>query len=174
MRFPMTTDRTVKLITALTFVVVLITVPIPLVLFSIPHVPSPVAWASTLVGFGVPVILVLTVLWAPRAVRLENGTLIVERLAWSDVRIPLTDISLVEAGPELKIMGGGAGRVAGNGGLMGFTGLFKVAKGGAIVRCWATRLDSPTVLVHRKSERPVLLGVDDSAGLLQALRTSVT
>lgn len=52
---------------------------------------------------------------------------------------------------------------------MGFTGLFHVSDVG-LVRCWATRLGVPTVLVRRGRERPLLLGVDDPAGLLQALR----
>ena len=30
-----------------------------------------------------------------------------------------------------------------------------------LVRCWATRLGRPTVLVRRGSEKPLLLGVDD-------------
>lgn len=170
MRFPMTTDRTVKLITALTFVVVVTTSVIPLVLFSTPHVPHVVAWATLLATLGVPAILGFTVLLAPRGVRLENDTLVVERLAWSDVRIPLADITSAEVGPQLALMGGGAWRYAGNGGLLGFTGFFKVRSTGEVARCWSSRLGD-TVLLHRKTERPVLLGVDNGAGLLQALHT---
>jgi len=166
MRFPMTTDGAVKWITALTGVVVLMTSLVPLALFSSPHVPAPAAWL--VVTIGVPAILVFTVLWAPRGVRLENDTLVVERLAWSDVRIPLADITSAEAGPQLALMGGGAWRYAGNGGLMGFTGFFKVRKTGEVARCWSSRL-GPTVLLHRTAARPVLLGVDDGEGLLQAL-----
>jgi hypothetical protein len=49
------------------------------------------------------------------------------------------------------------------------TGLFHVVDVG-LVRCWATRLGEKTVVVRRADERPLLLGVDDPAGLLQALR----
>ncbi len=168
MRFQMTTDATVKWITALTGAVVLMTSLIPLALFWSPRVPAPVAWLTVLVTLGVPAILAFTVLLAPRGVRLEHDTLIVERLAWSDVRIPLADITAAEAGPELALLGGGAWRYAGNGGLMGFTGFFKVRKTGEVARCWSSRLGG-TVLLHRKAERPVLLGVDDGEGLLQAL-----
>ncbi|MDP1919196.1 MAG: PH domain-containing protein [Myxococcales bacterium] len=168
MRFQMTTDGTVKWITALTGAVVLVTSLVPLALFSLPHVPAPVAWLTFLVTLGVPAILGFTVLLAPRGVRVEHDTLIVERLAWSDVRIPLADITSAEVGPQLALMGGGAWRFAGNGGLMGFTGFFKVRKTGEVARCWSSRLGG-TVLLHRSDARPVLLGVDDGAGLLQAL-----
>lgn len=170
MRFPMTTDGAVKWITALTGAVVLMTSLVPLALFASPHVPAPVAWLTMLVTLGVPAILGFTVLLAPRGVRLEHDTLVVERLAWSDVRIPLADITSAEVGPQLALMGGGAWRYAGNGGLMGFTGFFKVRSTGEVARCWASRLGG-TVLLHRRDERPVLLGVDDCAGLLQALHT---
>jgi hypothetical protein len=170
MRFVMTTDWIVKLITTLCVAVVMTTCLIPFALFAAPQVPQPVMWATMLVSLGVPAILGLTVLWAPRAVRIENEVLIVERLAWSDVRIPLSEIASVEAGPELRIFGGAVRRVAGNGGLMGFTGFFSV-RGEGVVRCWATRIGAPTVLVRRKFDRPVLLGVDDGSGLVHALRS---
>ncbi|MBL8921107.1 MAG: hypothetical protein JNJ54_19750 [Myxococcaceae bacterium] len=129
--------------------------------------PWPVALGSSVVGLGVPVALLVVLLLAPRAVRLESDAVVVERLGWRDYRIPLADIASVEAGPLLKVLGGGVWRVAGNGGLMGFTGYFFV-RGLGVVRCWATRL-GPTVLVRRKSERPALLGVDDGPALLDAL-----
>ncbi len=122
MRFAMTTDRTVKLITTLSFAAVLMTSLVPLAWFSTPDVPRPVAWVTMVVRLGVPALLGLTVLWAPRGVRLENDTLVVERLAWPDVRIPLADITSAKAGPELALMGGGARRYVGNGGLMGSPG----------------------------------------------------
>jgi hypothetical protein len=172
MRFAMTTDRTVKLITTLSFAAVLMTSLVPLALFSEPHVSRPIAWMTMLVTLGVPAILGFTVLLAPRGVRLEHDTLIVERLAWSDVRIPLADIASAEAGPELALMGGGARRYAGNGGLMGFTGFFKVKKTGEVARCWSTRLGG-TVLLQRRRARPVLLGVDDDGALLRALQHRV-
>jgi hypothetical protein len=164
-RFPMTTSRTVMALTGGTLLVVAFAL---LVAFDV--VPQ----SSTAVrpGLGaalVSVVVGLAILWAPRAVRLDDDVLAVERLAWADVRIPLADITSVEPGPALTTFGGDVWRVAGNGGVMGFTGLFHVRGVGA-VRCWATQLGAPTVLVSRRSGRPVLLGVDDGRGLLEALR----
>lgn len=174
MRFSMTAGSAVKVITALTVVIVLVALPVPVVLATklLAGAPGPVRWLSLLPVVVVPVALGLAVLWAPRAVRVEADALVIERLAWSPFRLPLSEVASVEPGPELKLLSGDVWRVAGNGGLMGFTGLFKV-KGVGVVRCWATRLDSPTVVVRRKGARPVLLGVDDGAGLLAALTAKV-
>jgi hypothetical protein len=173
MRFPMTTDLTVKLVTALSFGVVAVTLPIPWLVAKAGHAPWPVAVGSAVVAWGVPLVLLGTVLLAPRAVRVEADAVVVERLAWSDYRIPLAEVAAVEPGPMLKALSGEVLRVAGNGGLMGFTGYFRV-RGLGVVRCWATRLRRPTVLLRRKTERPVLLGVDDGAALLRALAARVS
>lgn len=171
-RFPMTVGTSVKWISLVALAAGAVTLPIPFLLASQPAIPGPVAWLAVLPSVVVPVALGLTVLWAPRAVRLEPDALVVERLAWSDVRIPLGEVTAVAEGPELKTFGGNVMRVAGNGGLLGFTGLYRV-RGVGLVRCWATRLGAPTVLVSRKSERPVLLGVDDGPALLKALSARV-
>lgn len=171
-RFPMTVGTSVKWISFVALAVGVVTLPIPILVAMQPSVPTPIAWVSAVPSLIVPVVLGLTVLWSPRAVRLEADALVVERRAWSDLRIPLADVSAVALGPELKAFGSGVIRIAGNGGLMGFTGLYRV-RGVGLVRCWATRLGSPTVLVTRKSERPVLLGVDDGPGLLEALSARV-
>lgn len=164
MRFEMTLGTLVKVTTALTAVVV----PVQLaVLWTLPVAPvRPVAGGVMAV---VALVLVLTALWAPRAVRLDAARLVVERRGWFDFELPLRQVTRVERGPALELLGGDVRRVAGNGGLMGFTGLYRVA-GVGLVRCFATRLGRPTVLVHRAHERPLLLGVDDADGLLTALR----
>lgn len=105
---------------------------------------------------------------APRAVRVTGDKLKVERLFWPDFELPLREVVGVEEGPPLSIFGK-VRRVAGNGGLMGFTGLFSVT-GIGLVRLWATRLGVPTVLVRRAHARPLLLGVDDPSALLTTLR----
>jgi hypothetical protein len=172
MRFPMTVGASVRWITIAALAIGALTFPIPIFVAMQPSVPAPIAWLSALPSFIVPLVMLLTVLWSPRAVRLEADALVVERRGWSELRIPLSDVSAVAPGPELKAFGSGVTRIAGNGGLMGFTGIYRVS-GVGLVRCWATRLGSPTVLVTRKSERPVLLGVDDGPGLLQALSARV-
>jgi hypothetical protein len=164
-RFPMTTSRTVVALTGGTLLIVAVTLAVALG-------AGPTPEAGLLPGVVAVVVcgaVALSVLWAPRAVRLDGDALAVERLAWSDVRIPLADIASVEPGPPLEAFGGDVWRVAGNGGVMGFTGLFHVRGVGA-VRCWATQLGASTVLVRRRTGRPVLLGVDDGRGLLEALR----
>ncbi|MBL8909982.1 MAG: hypothetical protein JNM17_04670 [Archangium sp.] len=168
-RFPMTTGLMVKLVTAMTLVITFVLLP----------VQSAVMWHFTPVGpwrwfllgvfaltFGA---LAFTFLLAPRAVRLSGGRLVVERWLWSDFAVPLRTLTSVEEGPQLKLITGDVRRVAGNGGLMGFTGLFHVRNVG-VVRCWATQLERPTVLVRRTEGRPLLLGVDDASALMNALR----
>lgn len=172
MRFPMTVGTSVRWISFVALAVGAVTFPIPILVALQPSVPAPVVWVSLVPSFIVPVVLLLTVLWSPKAVRLEADALVVERRGWSDLRIPLAEVAGVSRGPELKAFGSGVTRIAGNGGLMGFTGLYRVT-GVGLVRCWATRLGAPTVLVTRKSERPVLLGVDDGPALLQALSARV-
>lgn len=165
-RFPMTRGAMVKFATALSVAILLVVLPLQFLV--VMHLP--VLWArgavlATLLLVGGA--LVFTIMLAPNAVRIEGGRLVVERWLWSDFSVPLRQLTSAELGPELKLFGE-VRRVAGNGGLMGFTGLFHVKNVGT-VRCWATQLGTPTVLVRRVGARPLLLGVDDARGLLAAL-----
>jgi hypothetical protein len=165
-RFPMTRGAMVKFATALTTLILLVVLPLQFAVMVRVPVPEVRALALTVlvvVGLG----LVFTVMLAPNAVRIEGGRLVVERWLWSDFSVPLRQLESAEPGPELRLFGD-VRRVAGNGGLMGFTGLFHVKNVGT-VRCWATQLGTPTVLVRRVSGRPLLLGVDDAPALLAAL-----
>ncbi len=133
------------------------------------HIPVPAVRASVLIVISlVSLALLFTVAIAPRAVRVTASKVAIERLFWPDYEVPLREVVGIESGPPLTMFGR-VRRVAGNGGLMGFTGLFHVSDVG-VVRLWATRLGVPTVLVRRTHGRPVLLGVDDPAGLERALR----
>ena len=171
MRFPMTLSSLVKAITAFTFV--LLAVVVPFQWWFIAHVPVPFIRTAMAVGTAVSLLaLVFVVLITPRAVRLDGAKLSIERLGWSDFVVPLRQVTRVEAGPALTLFSGDVRRVAGNGGMLGFTGFFHVKDVG-LVRCWATRLETPTVLIHRTHERPVLLGVDDAPALLSALQARV-
>lgn len=133
--------------------------------------PMPVATA----GFGVTalvlVILAVTTLMAPRGVRLAYSELVLERLAWPSFQVPISQIVSVERGPDVKL-GGGVTRLAGVGGWFWSGGLFR-AKGIGNVRAWMTRL-GPTVVLRRTHGLPILLGVDDAPGLLQALAQRLT
>ena len=159
MRFPMTLGVAAKVVTALVALLIV-------VLFVL---PGREGVARFLLPLLVTIVLAVTVLWAPRAVRLESDALVLERLAWFDLRIPFTDMVSVERGPTLGVFGAGLLRVAGNGGLMGFTGFFWLPRVG-LVRLWATQLGTTTVLIRRSAGRPIVLGVDDGAGLERALR----
>ncbi|MFZ5444703.1 MAG: PH domain-containing protein [Myxococcota bacterium] len=167
MRFPMTLSAAVKVTTALA--VLALAVGLPIQARALTALP---AAASGLVA-GVLLVTVLglgvVALQAPRAVRLEATRLVVERRGWSDVKVPYFAVTGVERGPALELLGGAVRRVAGNGGLLGFTGLFHVRDVG-LVRCWATRLGRPTVLVRRGKDRPLLLGVDEPERLFEELR----
>lgn len=158
MRFPMTLGVAAKVVTALVALLIV-------VLFVLPGREG----AALMLPLLVTIVLGVTVLWAPRAVRLESDALVIERLAWFDLRIPFTDLVSVEHGPTLGVVGAGLLRVAGNGGLMGFTGFFWLPRVG-LVRLWATQLGTTTVLIRRSAGRPIVLGVDDGAGLERALR----
>lgn len=170
-RFPMTTGLMVKVVTALTALITFVLLPVQAVAmyhFAPPGPARGLVVAALALTFAV---LAFTFLLAPRAVRVSGGRLVVERWLWSDFAVPLRTLRSVEPGPQLRLLRGEVRRVAGNGGLMGFTGLFYVKDVG-LVRCWATQLEAPTVLVRRNDGRPLLLGVDDARGLMEALRRS--
>ncbi|MDX2015594.1 MAG: hypothetical protein SFW67_35705 [Myxococcaceae bacterium] len=160
----MTTGRVVQVVTAAsTLIAIGVTAMVVQIL---QHAAVPVL--SVAVSLLVLGVVGLTIAWAPRSVRLDDDALVLERLAWPELRFPLSDLASAEEGPRLGALGGGVWRVAGNGGVMGFTGLFHV-RGIGLVRLWATQLGTPTVLLRRHTGRPLLLGVDDARGLLEAL-----
>lgn len=168
MRFPMTLGTFTRVTTIGTLTLIGLMLPFQY-LMVLRHVPVPgLRFAVLGVLVLVGLMMLFTVAIAPRAVRVGPNRLSVERLFWPDFVLPLREVTGVEVGPVLSLFGK-VRRLAGNGGLMGFTGLFHVAEVG-LVRCWATRLGLPTVLVRRAGQRPLLLGVDDPAGLLAALR----
>jgi len=168
MRFPMTLDWRVKATTALVAVMVLGVLPLQAGVFATLPVPAPARAGFFGLLALVAGVLLVAVLWAPRAVRLSLEGLSIERVFWPEYFIPWSEVASVEEGPDLRPFGA-VMRVAGNGGLMGYSGLFAV-RGVGLVRCWATRLYAPTIVVRRRTGRPVLLGVDDTPALLEELR----
>ncbi len=168
MRFPMTTDGWVKGTTLFTLVAIAASWPAMLLAVDQPATPKGIHLFVGLTLGAVGLLLVGTVLAAPRAVRLTANALIVERLVLPDFELAWSEVTGVQEAPALELMGQ-VRRVAGNSGLMGFTGLYSVA-GVGTVRCFATRLHRPTVLVSRRGRRPLLLGVDEPHRLLEVLR----
>ena len=168
MRFPMTLGPLTKVITISSLV--LMSVVLPIQFFVVLRVVPTPELKGALIALVCVLALVIPfiVAIAPRAVRISQSKLSVERLFWPDFELPLREVTGVEEGPPLSLFGT-VRRVAGNGGVMGFTGLFHVSQVG-LVRCWVTRLGTPTVVVHRTHAKPLLLGVDDPAGLLRELR----
>lgn len=128
---------------------------------------QPALW----VGFGasvvVLIILAVATLMTPTAVVLAADALVVERLAWPSFRVPLSELTSVEAGPRSSVLRGEVGRVAGVGGWFWSGGLFR-ARGVGQVRAWMRRL-GPTVVVRRREGLPLLFGLDDPEGLKRAL-----
>ena len=116
-------------------------------------------------------LLGITSLMAPTALVLTPHELVIERFAWPAVRVALSDINWVEAGPKVSLWGGGVRRLAGNGGWFWSGGLFR-AEGVGQVRAWLTRL-GPTVLLTRKAGLPVLVTADDADGFVKALKARV-
>lgn len=166
-RFPMTLGAMAWWITAL--VAVPVSALMVALAFALPADGPP--WARLLVGvlaLTVPITLGATALLAPRAVSLDERGLAIERLAWPAFSVRWDEVTRVEHGPPIEMFGK-VRRVAGNGGLMGFTGLYRV-DGVGMVRLWATRLGRPTVVVHRASGLPLVLGVDAPDALLAAVQ----
>ena len=160
--FPMTCD-------AFHFwIPVLVGPAVALPIFATPRLPAPIA----LLTFGILGLvwlsLGITTLMAPRSVRFSFGELRVVRLAWPSFNLPWSGLVSVERGPNVKLLGSGVRRVAGVGGWFWSGGLFR-ADGVGNVRAWITRL-GPTIILRRLEGLPILLGVDDVEGLLQALR----
>ncbi|MFO0601325.1 MAG: hypothetical protein U0228_38810 [Myxococcaceae bacterium] len=166
-RFPMTTGGLVKFTTALSAVILAVVLPIQLYVVAT-FVPVGPLRAVVFSVLGLTVLgLGWAFLLAPRAVRLTGSRLAVERLAWTDFEVPLREVTSFSPGPAMGLLGP-VRRVAGNGGLMGFTGLFHVPDVG-LVRAWVTQLGVPTVIVRRAGGRPLLLGVDAPGELEAAL-----
>jgi hypothetical protein len=164
----MTMDRMTLGLTALVGVLVVGVLPVIAVVTLGADAPPVARIATAVTLLIVPVAISVPVILAPRAVRIDERGLEVERLGWAPVEIPWPDVVRAEIGPPIEVLGR-FHRLFGNGGLMGYTGLYQL-DGVGRVRLWATRFGRPTVVVHRSAGLPVVLGVDDPEALLAALR----
>jgi hypothetical protein len=111
---------------------------------------------------------VLGFAWAmsPRAVTVAGGELLVERRAWTPVRVPVRTIQAVTS---LDRMGKGV-RVFGVGGLFGSYGLFANDTLGRF-HLYATRR-GPAVIVRRNDALPIVLTPDNVIGTIEAIEQS--
>lgn len=155
-----------------TLLVVPVALGVPLLLARVAgQLPPPGAVAVVVLSAIVPITLLVAGVLSPSAVRVDAAGIAVERRMWRPFAIPWADVAKVTEGPPIEVLGR-VHRVAGNGGLLGFSGLYRV-DGVGLVRLFATRLGRPTVVVHRRTGMPVVLGVDTPAELLSALAARV-
>ena len=137
-----------------------------------PLLPGPVAGPVLIATVGFVIILLLvTTLLTPTAVRLGVSALEVERWFWPSYVVPYAELSGVEDGPISRVFASGVGRVAGVGGWFWSGGLFR-ARGVGLVRAWLRRL-GPTVIVRRTSGLPLLFGLDDPEGFRTAVAAKI-
>jgi hypothetical protein len=112
------------------------------------------------------VIIVLLILlafaYSPRGYAIDSGSLIIKRLV-GNIRMPLETLREVRAGAPADFTG--CIRLAGNGGLFGYYGLFRTAKLGK--SSWYITNRSRTVIV-RTDSKTLVLSPDDVTGFLGA------
>jgi hypothetical protein len=134
--------------------------------------PGPVAGPVLIATVSLVMILLLvTTLLTPTAVRLGVSALEVERWFWPSFVVPYADLTGVEDGPISRVFASDVGRVAGVGGWFWSGGLFR-ARGVGLVRAWLRRL-GPTVVVRRASGLPMLFGLDDPEGFRTAIAAKI-
>ena len=98
-----------------------------------------------------PLLILVTYAYSPRGYAIEGGAIVIKRLA-GNIRIPLADVREARAGTENDFRG--TIRVAGNGGLFGYFGLFRTATLG---KCsWYVTNRARTVIVRTDSKTFVL------------------
>ena len=160
-RFPMTLDRSNRLLTLVVVGILALVVAVQLVVCR-----GPAAWIPWL--SGALMLATLGPAWAlsPRAVAVQGGELRVERRMWRPFAVPMFEIERVEPAPDVTLAS--AVRLFGVGGFFGIYGLLWI-RGVGRVRAFLTRR-GPGILVRRRGLLPVLLTPDDAAGASEALR----
>jgi len=125
-----------------------------------------------LVAFvAVPVIFLLTYVWAPCGASLTGGTFRIHRRGWAPLEVPVSRITTVELSGDGKLRSAGL-RVFGDGGFFGSYGWFWNRTLG-LYRLFTTRIGRMVVL-HVDGMRPIVVIVDAPEALHQALQTRVS
>ncbi|SDZ87359.1 PH domain-containing protein [Microbulbifer marinus] len=162
MKYQAPWSRQLKWITALTSVILL---GIPLLLLD--KAPQAESRLYTVAILLPPAIFVLSALFAIRGYRIERTALLILRFGWH-TRIPLQGLTSAEADPEAMH---GSIRLFGNGGLFGFTGLYRNSKLGRY-RAFAT--DSSRAVVLHFPERTLVVTPDRPAQFAAALQQKIS
>jgi hypothetical protein len=155
MTFRMTVGSTQKHLTALVLVLCLV---VPLL-----------AYVQGSSGHDVSILSVLAIAFAtawalaPRSVQVTADELLVRRRGAPPIRVRADEVTEVGDGPR-----GATLRLCGSGGFLGNFGLFWMSGFG---RYWlyAAASERPTVVLRRRRGLPVVVAVDDQAGLRRAL-----
>ena len=126
-------------------------------------VPDRVAAVRWLLYALPPVVLGSSWLFRVKGFTLESGELLVHRPFWI-TRISLAGLSEVRTGAELLRR---SIRIAGNGGVYSFTGLYRSKELG-MYRCYLT--DPARSVALKLSSRTVVVSPGDPAGFIEALR----
>ncbi|MGA2134838.1 MAG: PH domain-containing protein [Bryobacteraceae bacterium] len=111
----------------------------------------------------IPLLLLLAYAYSPRGYAIESGSLAIKRLI-GNIRVPLESLREVRAGTSADFTG--TIRLAGNGGLFGYYGLFRTAALGK--SSWYVTDRSRTVIVKTDS-KTFVLSPDDVTGFLDAV-----
>ncbi|HEY1696487.1 MAG TPA: PH domain-containing protein [Polyangiaceae bacterium] len=117
---------------------------------------------------AVPILgVVLSLAWAmaPCAVAIDGGELLIERRAWSPLRITRSTIASAE---PLDRLGTRPLRLFGVGGFFGSYGLFSSRELGRF-RLYARRRGQAVLVRRRGDELPLVLTPDDVAGTIAAI-----
>jgi len=119
---------------------------------------------SVIIGGVTMVLLGLAYAWSPRGYAVEDGSIMVRRLAGS-VRIPLGDVREIRAGTADDFRG--CIRLWASGGLFGYYGLFRTSKLG---KCWWYVTNRQNAIIVVTVSRTTVLSPDDREGFLAAVR----
>ncbi|HRI27316.1 MAG TPA: PH domain-containing protein [Chitinophagales bacterium] len=124
-------------------------------------------WGAYIAFGSIAAVLALTYLLSPRAYRLTQDTLVIER-RWKPITIALVDIEAFST-PDLKDFTAMI-RLFGSGGLWGYFGLFWNRRIGRMY-WYATQLHN-LVMLKVKNSHPIVLTPDDPNFMLQ-LQTNI-
>jgi hypothetical protein len=123
--------------------------------------------AAAITAAGLWGIIIGTLFFGIRGYVLTSGKLVILRLGWRN-EFKLSELKSFKADPRAM---NGAVRLAGNGGLFAFTGLFRNQRLGTF-RAYATDPEKSVVLVF--SDRTIVVTPQDPRRFTEAIATLIT